>query len=1092
MSSSPQSEQGRICSVCRAPLPPYAAHCPACGANANEAPAQALRYTLYLLSELKHWEEEGLIEPERAARLRAIYERQGDELREQIAGEFDRQRQREIARARAERRDEPQHAAPSSAPSIYTETTSDAPTPNRFEPSAYAHEPAESPAYEPRRTFIETLADPQTLRLLLYTGAAMLVVGVVIWLRDVLYLKLQEPVVQAALLVTGTVVVTAMGWFAILRTRLLLTGRALTLVGSLLVPVNFWFLVRSGLIQNHGRAWMVCALCATLYALTAAFLVEKFYVYLASAATVATLWALVYRADADAFGMYALTLMIASLAFLHLARLFQNGRAMSDEERAAALDEVEAGRVEATSGDEEEARGLARERLELWGVPLARVSVIGVVLACAMYMPQKAGTVLSLREHLFQFWAHSYDASVAALLFTMGAYVAWYLGRFVDVRRKTILYMIAVLALLWSEFLIVDGLQLSNAVQLVAVAVAAFAVSLAARVSRGLETSEAFYRAGAISSVLLVIVAMFVAVNDSDLTFTHSAALALLAASFSLLSTPRLSSTPAQIFFGYGSVFLATAAFLVAINSAHVQSRSLFVIADAAWLFALYFSSRAAASNEGQLSAPLRRTADAGILLLFLWASFIALVSYVYPEGYEASFRRAMFCAFIATILYGCLRVWRDRSRFNATIASASFLIFVAALFDSLRSMGVWPESWPIAVGVVFAAFALQDFVWRASRAGVDGDERPALDINSVVSLVADSAVVSCAALWFISALLSTVSVYERSAGACVVVVLAFCYWIKQAANKRKSWVVFTASAHMMALLLTLLIVFRVNEEWFATISVLTLFPLFFASAHFSRFRENEWITRPLNLASEGVLALATCASVIQAMIHLEVGARGMLAPAVAFGSIALVTLSASLWQKGTARAIYFRAGLFAGVMAFWLACLRAGYHPWDDVEVYTAPIGVLLLVIAYAAVRREWDDYARDAVLLSWTGSILLAWPLLIRALQFRLLFDTPAPARDLATLFISLALIIFSVFGRLRAPMLTGATTLVIELASLALTSVDWLQVPLKVYLITVGALILIIWGTLEYRREQFLAMRKKFQERRTRAREEFGMWR
>src|SRR5205823_9637621 len=101
-------------------------------------------------------------------------------------------------------------------------------------------------------------------------------------------LKLQEPVVQAALLVTGTVVVTAMGWFAILRTRLRLTGRALTLVGSLLVPVNFWFLVRSGLIQNHGRAWMVCALCATLYALTAAFLAEKFYVYLASAATVAT------------------------------------------------------------------------------------------------------------------------------------------------------------------------------------------------------------------------------------------------------------------------------------------------------------------------------------------------------------------------------------------------------------------------------------------------------------------------------------------------------------------------------------------------------------------------------------------------------------------------------------------------------------------------------------------------------------------------------------------------------------------------------------------------------------------------------------
>src|SRR4030095_1442388 len=104
----------------------------------------------------------------------------------------------------------------------------------------------------PRRPLLETLADPQTIRLLLYTGAAMLVVGVVIWLRDVLYLKLQEPIVQAALLAIGTLPATVACWFTILRTRLRLTGRALTLVGSLLVPVNFWFLVRSGLVQNSG------------------------------------------------------------------------------------------------------------------------------------------------------------------------------------------------------------------------------------------------------------------------------------------------------------------------------------------------------------------------------------------------------------------------------------------------------------------------------------------------------------------------------------------------------------------------------------------------------------------------------------------------------------------------------------------------------------------------------------------------------------------------------------------------------------------------------------------------------------------------
>jgi hypothetical protein len=92
-----------------------------------------------------------------------------------------------------------------------------------------------------------------------------------------------------------------------LRTRLRFTGRALTLAGSLLVPVNFWFLVRSGLVRDQGRAWLVCALCALLYAHTAALLREKLYVYLASVATIATAWTLIYRTEPQAFGLYALS-----------------------------------------------------------------------------------------------------------------------------------------------------------------------------------------------------------------------------------------------------------------------------------------------------------------------------------------------------------------------------------------------------------------------------------------------------------------------------------------------------------------------------------------------------------------------------------------------------------------------------------------------------------------------------------------------------------------------------------------------------------------------------------------------------------------
>jgi hypothetical protein len=104
----------------------------------------------------------------------------------------------------------------------------------------------------------------------------------------------------------------------------------------------------------------------------------------------------------------------------------------------------------------------------------------------------------------------------------------------------------------------------------------------------------------------------------------------------------------------------------------------------------------------------------------------------------------------------------------------------------------------------------------------------------------------------------------------------------------------------------------------------------------------------------------------------------------------------------------------------------------------------------------------------------------------------DESAPWRDLAVLMASLALVLYGVVGRMRAPVLAGSITLIVELVVLTLTSVDWLQVPIKYYLMTVGALLFVTFGALEYRREQFLLMHKRFQERRDYMRQQFGGWR
>lgn len=651
MQFSPQSPERQQCPVCRAEIKSASAVCDECGAHLSRTPAQEIENVHYLLSELERWEADGLISSAQANDLRESYEQRRETLRAQLSANGSKvkgtETPQEIQNLEHEnegRKGEltattttaPAYASPAIAPPRGADTKS-------------------APRQKSRRALLETLTDPHTIRILLYTGAAMLVVGIIIWLRDVLYLKLREPVVQAALLAIVTVSVTVAGWLTILKTRLRLTGRALTLVGSLLVPVNFWFLERSGLLQHGQRAWLVCAICALLYAHTAAILREKLYVYLASVATIATLWTLIYRYDHEAFGLYALSLTTISLVFLHLSRLLpltsKNDGQMKDNQQSLPV---------------------SRLGYELWGAPLVHVALAGAGVSALLYMLLRLGA--SPSDELFRLRLNDYTSSIAMLLFASGAYIAWFTGWRVYTTRRTLLYTTGALALLWIEFLCLDGLRLPGANRLVILAVTTLIVALSASIVR-----------------------------------------------------------------------------------------------DQALVLALHYA-----------------------------------------------------CLFVSIAL----------------------------------------------------ALAAYDFT---------------------------------------------------------------------------------------------------------------------------------------------------------------------------------------------------------------------------GVEIYTSLTALLLLVVAYLSeLRGRSEATARDDGLLFWAGSILLAGPLLIRALQIRLLFDLPAPGRDLATLCASLGLVLFGVMSRLRAPVLVGTVSLGLELAALALTSIDWLQVPLKIYLISTGALISLIFGLLEFRREQILLMRKRFQERREYARERFGEWR
>ncbi|HEX8776317.1 MAG TPA: hypothetical protein VF735_22295 [Pyrinomonadaceae bacterium] len=1072
------------CHICRAALSPDSLYCSECGAGYRERSVEELRAVLYLLSELERWQADGSINPAEAATLRAAYERRRDDLRALITASAEKG----ISSAHARDADEATAAtALQEDATRRSQTTANGQNASTSPSIRFPLSPSPKPQaveHAPRRTLVETLAEPYTLRLLLYTGAAMFVVGIIIWLRDVLYLKLQEPVVQAGLLMAGTIALTASGWFTILRTRQRLTGRALTLAGSLLVPVNFWFLVRSGLVADEGRAWMVCAFCTLLYAYTAQLLAEKLYVYMACAASLATAWALVNRFEPRAPGLYALATMFTSLALLHLSRMFP---------RTSAAREATQGSIEdQASGKSGRATAAGRLSYELWSDPLTHAAFLGAGLAALGYMMLRVGPSRSLYDGIFRLRARGYDSSISIFLFIALGYVSWFAGRYADARRRVTLYTTSTLALVWAIFLTLDGLRLSARVQILLLATIAMAAALAARrARRSLEWGAALFMAGVFATVMLTPVAFAVLLATEPVTLTQSAGFALLAVAFALLSAPRADTTAAQKTFAYASAFLASTAFLVALLSASLNSQTLFTLACAVWPFALYAVAYMTKHQrfESQLAAPFIRTADVEVTLLLLWASVASLVLYL-SEANRIAPRAAVFCALSGPLLYGLLRVLRERSAFGAALSGVASIVTVASFLDALQDRGIWPRDWPIAAGVTCAAFVIHKATARLLQANGVREQAGSGRLYATIRVVLNAAVALCALLWLLTAL----SLIDQGGfGASIVLGLALLYWAERAAQWRSPLPTYLAAAHAGAFFIALLVALKADRQLFPTLAALVLVPLFFGVGFYARLRRAAWLAGPASRAALATMALAFVAAISQATPHLQAGEEELFAPSLTIAVLALVSFVVSaLCGEGLARVRFFRAGLYLGVIAYALLCLRAGFAPLVDVEVYTSPIAVLLLAVAYISYRRAWGEYARDTSLLFWTGSILLGGPLLLRALQFRLLMDLAAPWRDLATLCASVALLLFGLLGRLRAPVLVGAVTLLIELLALTLTSVDWLQVPLKIYLVTVGALLALVGWMFEYRREQLMLIRNRFNERRESARARFSAWR
>jgi hypothetical protein len=153
------------------------------------------------------------------------------------------------------------------------------PSPQAFPPPQPAPIPVQPRI--PQRTLIERLADPATLKLLIYGGGLLMTIGALIYLRDLIATQLQKPIVQAGILAFVTIATYSLGLWLIKRTKADLIGRGFLLIGALLMPLNPWFLVYSKILPRGNNGWAVGFVCAAIYMGTAVLLQETMLLYLA-------------------------------------------------------------------------------------------------------------------------------------------------------------------------------------------------------------------------------------------------------------------------------------------------------------------------------------------------------------------------------------------------------------------------------------------------------------------------------------------------------------------------------------------------------------------------------------------------------------------------------------------------------------------------------------------------------------------------------------------------------------------------------------------------------------------------------------------
>lgn len=194
---------------------------------------------------------------------------------------------------------------------------------------------AGSPNREPRGRLAWLLLDPRGLQMLMVAGGGLLALGVVLWLAVVGVFD--DPLNAAVAMGVGNLGLIAAGAAVVMRTPYRVAGRAVAMLGCLLLPLNLWFYDAQGLVtlDEGGHLWLAALAACVVYAAVARLLKDSLFVY-AFVAGVA-MAGLLLLADARVERLWEVvapsTLLVTlGVACVHAERLFPTAARREEDE----------------------------------------------------------------------------------------------------------------------------------------------------------------------------------------------------------------------------------------------------------------------------------------------------------------------------------------------------------------------------------------------------------------------------------------------------------------------------------------------------------------------------------------------------------------------------------------------------------------------------------------------------------------------------------------------------------------------------------------------------------------------------------------